>query len=85
MGRIVHEITWALHALSRSIGVYTTFQHYKNNGLQQRQAPSPAGEGWGEESKIKYLNPPHPCLLPQGLIYAHILDVGRTSPLRRVG
>jgi len=26
--------------------------------LQQNQAPSPAGEGWGEESKIKYLNPP---------------------------
>jgi hypothetical protein len=40
------------------IGIYTTFVHNKNNGLQQNKASSPAGEGWGEESKIKYLNPP---------------------------
>ncbi len=48
------------------MGIYTTFLHSKNNGLQQCQAPSPAGEGWGEENKINWLNPPHPNLLPQG-------------------
>jgi hypothetical protein len=40
------------------IGIYTTFLHSKNNGLQQRQAPSPAGEGWGEENKINWLYSP---------------------------
>ena len=35
-----------------SMGIYTTFLHSKNNGLQQLQAPSPAGEGWGEENEI---------------------------------
>jgi hypothetical protein len=34
------------------MGIYTTFLHSKNNGLQQLQAPSPAGEGWGEENEI---------------------------------
>ncbi len=29
-----------------------------------KKAPSPAGEGWGEENKINNLNPPHPSLLP---------------------
>jgi len=29
-------------------------------------APSPAGEGWGEENKNNYLYLPHPNLLPQG-------------------
>jgi hypothetical protein len=27
--------------------------------------------------------PTHPNLLPQGLIYAHIFNAGRKSPLRR--
>ena len=26
-------------------------------------APSPAGEGWGEENKNNYLYPPHPNLI----------------------
>jgi len=39
-------------------GIYTTFLHGKNNGLQQCQAPSPAGEGQGEENKIKWLYSP---------------------------
>ena len=34
------------------IGIYTTYLHSKNNALQQCQAPSPAGEGWGEDNKI---------------------------------
>jgi hypothetical protein len=38
-------------------GQATLFCITKNNGVQQ-QAPSPAGEGWGEENNIKYLNPP---------------------------
>jgi hypothetical protein len=42
----------------KSIGIYITCLHNKNNGLQQPQAPSPAGEVWGEENKIKYLYPP---------------------------
>ena len=32
------------------MGIHTTFLQGKNNELQQRQAPSPAGEGWGEEN-----------------------------------
>jgi hypothetical protein len=47
-----------------SIGIYITFQYNKNNGLLNHQAPSPAGEGWGEENKINCLYPPHPDLLP---------------------
>jgi hypothetical protein len=31
---------------------HTSMLHSKNNGLQKFQAPSPAGEGWGEEDKI---------------------------------
>ncbi|MDO9046113.1 MAG: hypothetical protein Q7U66_00055, partial [Methylobacter sp.] len=45
---------------------YTTFLHYKYNELQDDLAPSPVGEGWGEENKNNYLYPPHPNLLPQG-------------------
>jgi|CXWL01.1.fsa_nt_gi hypothetical protein len=58
---------------SGGIGIYTTFQCNKNNGLQKRQTPSPDGEGWGEENKINYLYSPHPRLLPQGLNYAHCI------------
>ena len=35
----------------------------------RKKAPSPAGEGWGEEDKNKekaLFNPPHPNLLPEG-------------------
>jgi hypothetical protein len=35
----------------------------------RKKSPSPAGEGRGEENKIRknaYLYPPHPNLLPQG-------------------
>ena len=49
-----------------SIGIYTTFPHSKNNELQKRQAPSLVGEGWGEESKIKYLNPLIPAFSLKG-------------------
>jgi hypothetical protein len=52
--------------LPEGIGIYTTFMINKNNVLQQRKAPSPAGEGWGEENKISQLYPPHPNLVPQG-------------------
>ena len=52
--------------LPPGMGIYTTFLHNKNNGLQWTQAPSPAGEGWGEENKINQLYPPHPNLLPKG-------------------
>ena len=34
-----------------------------------------------EENKTNCLYPPHPSLLPQGLIYAHIFR--SASPLRR--
>ena len=44
-----------LAPLFQSIGIYTTFSHNKNNELQKCQAPSSAGEGWGEENKIKQL------------------------------
>ncbi|MEQ1544211.1 hypothetical protein [Methyloglobulus sp.] len=66
----------------KGISIYTTFQYNKNNGLPNHQAPSPAGEGWGddcmdaggrathgavaEKNKINCLYPPHPGLLPQG-------------------
>jgi len=40
------------------MGIYTTLLHSKNNRLQQIQAPSPAGEGWGEENKINWLYSP---------------------------
>jgi len=62
------------------IGIYTTFLNNKNNGLQQHQAPSPAGEGWGDDCmdaggramqeqlprrfKSSSYIPPHPNLLP---------------------
>ncbi len=42
---------------SKSIDIYTTSLNNKNNELQQNQAPSPAGEGWGEENKINYISP----------------------------
>jgi hypothetical protein len=45
-------------------GIYTIILHNENNGLKSCQAPSPAGEGWGEENKIKCFIPPHPSLLP---------------------
>jgi GTPase SAR1 family protein len=44
--------------LKTNIGIYTTFMYSKNNGLQERRAPSPAGEGWGEENKINWLYSP---------------------------
>jgi hypothetical protein len=47
-----------------SIGIYTTLPHNKNNELRKRQAPSPVGEGWDDENKIKHLHSPHPSLLP---------------------
>jgi len=50
--------------IQKGIDIYTIFLHNKNNGLQQYQAPSPAGEGWGEEINIKHLYSPHPNLLP---------------------
>jgi len=31
------------------IGIYTTLLFINNNGLRSSFAPSPAGEGWGEE------------------------------------
>jgi hypothetical protein len=34
------------------------FLYFKYNELQINLAPSPAGEGWGEENKINYLYPP---------------------------
>ncbi len=45
-----------LHSES-CVHICITFLHCKNNGLQQHQAPSPAGEGWGEENKINCLYP----------------------------
>jgi hypothetical protein len=46
------RIAESLPPLSSGMGIHKTFIHSKNNGLQQRQAPSPAEEGWGEENKI---------------------------------
>ena len=46
------------HPSPGGIGIYTTFLHSKNNRLQHHQAPSPAGEGWGEENKINWLYSP---------------------------
>jgi hypothetical protein len=48
------------------MGIYINIFYFKHNELQINLAPSPAGEGWGEENKIMYLYPPHPNLLPQG-------------------
>jgi hypothetical protein len=48
----------------RSISIYTSFKWYNNNRLYNSCAPSPAGEGRGEENKINHLNSPHPNLLP---------------------
>jgi hypothetical protein len=33
-------------------GIYTTFLDLKHNKSKMNFAPSPAGEGWGEENKI---------------------------------
>jgi len=56
-----------LHGLTlRLIGIYTTFQHNKNNELQDLYTPSPAGEGWGEENKINKLNSPSSQPSPAG-------------------
>ena len=38
--------------------------HCRHDPLFGFKAPSPAGEGWGEENKIKSLYSPHPGLLP---------------------
>ncbi|TAN66543.1 MAG: YfiR family protein [Methylobacter sp.] len=63
----VHEITYAFYSPHPSpITIHTTFLYYKYNRLQVDLAPSPVGEGWGEENKNKHLYPPHPNLLPQG-------------------
>jgi len=42
---IVHSFV----VLFEIIAIYTTFPHNKNNELQKHQAPSPVGEGWGDD------------------------------------
>lgn len=54
-----------LHSRGDRIGIYTIFLYIKYNELKINLAPSPIGEGWGEENKINYLYPPHPRLLPE--------------------
>jgi len=42
--------------LFQSIGTYKTLLFINNNRLRSSLAPSPAGEGWGEENKINILS-----------------------------
>jgi hypothetical protein len=53
-------------------GIYTTFLDLKHNKLKINFAPSPAGEGWGEENKSTSYIPPYPSLLPQGRRSRHL-------------
>jgi hypothetical protein len=45
----------SLSPLLMERGYLHNFSRLQNIELQQFQAPSPAGEGWGEENKISWL------------------------------
>ena len=47
---------FALKPSPEGIGIYTTLLFINNNRLRPSLAPSPAGEGWGEENKINLLS-----------------------------
>ena len=38
--------------------------HCRHDSLFGFKAPSPAGEGWGEENKTRSLHSPNPGLIP---------------------
>jgi hypothetical protein len=40
------------------ISIFKSFKFRINIKLKINHTPSPAGEGWGEENKINYLNSP---------------------------
>jgi|GEM_PF-1286821 len=69
----------------RSIAIYTAFFNYKYNELQSGLAPSPAGEGWGEENKNNPLYPPRQLLLHCSTSCIHASRHPNPLPQRRRG